>query len=223
MTERDEIMKASFQHRRSGLSLIDVIIVLATLAFMATFFLIYYPRHRVSNRPVRIVCVNNLKQIQLAFRIYAGDNRERFPMNISTNGETVVNEATPVYQYFKLTQNELGTPKVVICPADTKRIVAADFTNFSNSNISYFIGLDSNEDRTNSMVAGDRNITNGFPPKGGILRLTAKQKASFTEEMHNKQGDVVLGDGSVRQVTSAQLRSEIIRNTGFTTNRILLP
>ena len=216
-------MKISFQDRRSGLSLLDVIIVLATLAFMATFFLAIYPHHRVYSGANRITCVNNLKQIHLSFRIYAGDNRDHFPMNISTNDKPVVNETTQVYQYFQLTENELGTPKVVVCPSDANRKFSKDFTNFNNSNVSYFIGLDSNEERTNSMVAGDRNISNGFPPKDGILRLTAKQKVSFTKEIHNEQGNVVLGDGSVRQVTSKQLRSDIIPKTGFATNRILLP
>lgn len=216
-------MKIIVSHRRDGLNLIDVIIVIATLAFTATFFLIYYPRQRVYASAPRITCVNNLKQIQLSFRLYAGDNRERFPMNISTNDNPVVDEATPVYQYFKLTADELGTPKVVICPSDANRTRTEDFRNFSDRNVSYFVGLDSNESLTNSMVAGDRHIQNGFPPNDGILRLTTKQKVGFTKEMHNGEGNIVLGDGSVQQVTSKQLRSSILPNTGLVTNRIKLP
>lgn len=217
-------MKIFTKHHRAGLSLIDVLIVVTAITFTAAFFMIIYPRHfRVSSSANGMTCVNNLKQIHLAFRIYAGDNRDRFPMNISTNNTPFVNEATPVYEYFKLTENELGTPKVVICPSDKNRIAAKDFTNFSNSNVGYFIGFDSNEIRTNSMVAGDRNITNGSPPKDGVLKLTAKQKVSFTKEIHLEKGNIVLGDGSVHRVTTAQLRSDILPNTGFATNRIKLP
>lgn len=215
-------MKTSFHRRRDGLSLIDVVIIMATLALAVSFFLAYMRRPR-SAAGTRINCVFNLKQVGLAFRIYAGDNGERYPMNISTNAETVVNEATPVYQYFKLTENELGTPKILICPKETKRTVATDFSNFNNSNVSYFIGLDSNENLPQSILSGDRNITNGFPPNGGILRLTAKKMVGFTKEMHIEQGNVAIGDGSVQQVSSARLRSDIIPNTGFATNRILLP
>lgn len=216
-------MKISFHHRRDALSLIDVTIIIVTLALAACFFLVFFPRKRISKRADRITCVNNLKQIGLSFRIYAGDNRERYPMNISTNDKPVVNEATQVYEYFQQIEYELGTPKVVVCPKDTNRIAAKNFTNFNNGNVSYFIGLDGNENLENSMIAGDRNISNGFPPKDNILRLTAKQKVSFTKEIHIDQGDIALGDGSVQQVTSKQLRSSILPNTGFLTNRIKLP
>ena len=217
-------MKISFQHRHAGLTLIEVIAIIATLVLMAIFLLFVLPLAKVSGSANRITCVNNLKQIHLSFRLYAGDdNRNRYPMNTSTNAEPIVNEATPVFEYLKLISEPLSNPRVVICPSDTNRILSTDFTNFNNSNISYFIGLDSDDNRTNSMMTGDRNITNGFSPKGWILGLTTKQKVSFTEEIHIKQGNVALGDGSVRQVTSKQLRSEILPNTGFVTNRILLP
>ena len=36
--------------------------------------------------------------------------------------------------------NELNTPKILVCPADRKRTVAASFaTGFGNANISYFL------------------------------------------------------------------------------------
>ena len=213
-------MKSSFKNR-SGLTLIEVLIVTAILILLVVLLLPAFAK--AHGRSSRITCVNNLKQVGLSFRIYAGDHHDRYPMNISTNDETVVNEATPVYQYLKLISNELGTPKVAICPDDKKRKVAEDFTGFGNSNSSYFIGLYANENLPQTMLAGDRNITNGFPPKRGILELTTNQMVGFTEEIHNKQGNIALGDGSVQQVSSARLRSEIIRNTGFATNRILLP
>ena len=216
-------MKIWFHHRRDGLSLIDVLIIVATLASMATLFLLVYPRHRISGKNNWVTCVNNLRQIGLAFRIYAGDNQDRYPMNISTNSAPIVNETTAVYQYLKLTENELGTPKILICPKDPKRVTAPNFTNFSDKNISYFIGLDSDENLPASIFAGDRNITNGIPPKGGILRLATNQMAGFTKEMHIEQGSVAMGDGSVQRVSSARLRSDILPNTGFETNRIILP
>lgn len=198
----------------------EVLIVVALLGFLAVMFL---PKARVKNRGQRIICVSNLKQIGLSFRIYAGDHFDRYPMNISTNDKPIVNEATSVYQYLKLVENELDTPIIVICPSDMKRNAAKDFTNFSNENISYFIGLDGDENRPQSIISGDRNITNGFVPRNGILELTKKQTVKFTDEIHLKQGDIALGDGSVQQVSSARLRSEIIANTGMATNRIKLP
>ncbi|MEO6183888.1 MAG: type II secretion system protein [Verrucomicrobiota bacterium] len=213
-------MKARHSDSRTAFTLMEVLIVVALLGFLAVMFL---PKARVKNRAQRITCVNNLKQVWGSFRVYAGDHFDRYPMNISTNDKPIVNEATPVSQYFQMIQNELGTPKMVVCPSDSKRTASKDFTNFNNSNISYFIGLDSNENLPQTILAGDRNITNGFVPRNGILELTKKQTVKFTDEIHLKQGDIALGDGSVQQVSSKRLRSEIIPKTGMATNRIKLP
>ena len=56
-----------------------------------------------------------------------------------------------------------------------------------------------------------------------MLELTANQMVGFTKEQHNRQGNIGVADGSVQQISSARLRTEIIPNTGFATNRILLP
>ncbi len=204
----------------SGLTVIEILFVVTALVFVA--FMLLPQMVRVSSRAPQITCVNNLKQIYLSFRIYAEDNVDRFPMSIGTTNNPVVNEATPVYQYFQLTSNELGTPKIVICPSDS-RVWATNFANFGNGNVSYFIGLESNENLPQTMLAGDRNIANGFVAKDRILQLTTKQKVRFTDEIHLKQGNIALGGGSVQQVSSARLRSEIIPNTGFASNRIKLP
>ena len=207
--------------RKGGLTLIEILVVVATLFVLAALLLPILARSRHNHS--YISCVNYLKQIGLSFRIYAGDNNDRYPTNLSTNEEPVVNEMTPVYQYFQSLSNELGTPKIVICPLDEKRKGAQDFSKLSDLNVSYFVGLDANENEPNSMLAGDRNIKNGVSPDNGILRLTTNQMVEFTDEIHKKQGNIVLGDGSVQQVSSARLRSEIIRNSPFATNRIKLP
>jgi competence protein ComGC len=218
----EKIMNTSFRTiHRDALTLIEVLVIITVIFLL--YFLLIPATSRDRQRGTRITCVNNLKQVGLAFRIYAGDNRDRYPMNISTNDEPLVNEATPVYQYLQLVQYELGTPKVVICPNDEKRKTANNFTNFSNNNVSYFIGLDASEANPQSIVSGDRNITNGFSPRNGILDLATNQMVGFTDEIHKKQGNLALGDGSVQQVSSARLRSEIIQNAPFATNRIKLP
>jgi prepilin-type N-terminal cleavage/methylation domain-containing protein len=216
------IMKVYKRDRfKSGFTLIELLIVLAILAILAGFF---FPTvDRTPHKAARIRCVNNLKQVGLSFRLYAGENRDRYPMNISTNNELIVNEGTPIYRYFQLLQKGLGTPNVVICPSDKEGKVANNFANFGNSNVSYFIGLDANEMNPLSILSGDRNITNGVSPRDSILDLTTNQMVGFTDEIHLRQGNVALGDGSVQQVSSSRLRSEIIANTGFATNRILLP
>ncbi len=206
--------------KQTGLTLVEVMVVVAVIAILVLFI---FPKARVSNSANRITCVNNLKQVGLSFRIYAGDNHDKYPMDTSKNGEPVILEATPVYKYFQTLSNELGSTKVVNCPSDAKRKYAETFSKLSNTNIGYFVGLDANEKLTNSVFAGDRNIENDVTPERGLLRLTKNQNVRFTKDIHIKQGNIAMGDGSVQQVSNVRLRSEIIRNSPFATNRIKLP
>jgi hypothetical protein len=64
-------------------------------------------------------CVNNLKQIGLAMRVWSLDNEEAYPPN------------------FQVMSNELNTPKILLCPSDTARAEARDFNSFGAGNCSY--------------------------------------------------------------------------------------
>ncbi|MBL9137094.1 MAG: hypothetical protein JNK85_14575 [Verrucomicrobiales bacterium] len=71
------------------------------------------------NRARSIMCVNNLKQLGLAVRIYATDNSDQFPRDV-----------------FSLT-NEIGSPKVLVCGEDTGREAAENWSSFTMANCSY--------------------------------------------------------------------------------------
>jgi hypothetical protein len=66
-----------------------------------------------------IACINNLKQIGLAARIWATDNNDVFPSG-----------------WLTMT-NELATPKILICPSDKGHATANDWRQFSAANVSY--------------------------------------------------------------------------------------
>ena len=68
-----------------------------------------------------IHCVNNLKQMGLAARIYANDHNATFPSN------------------FLAMKDELNTPKILICPSDSNHAAGATLTweNFDPSQSSY--------------------------------------------------------------------------------------
>ena len=143
-------------------------------------------------------------------------------MDISTNSEPLVLEATPVFRYFESISNELGSTKVVFCPSEAKRKCAENFQELRDANISYFVGLDAKED-TARILSGDRNIENSISLEDKVLRLTKNQKLRFTKNLHKNQGNIALADGRVLMIDSARLQSEIIPNTGLATNRIKLP
>ncbi len=96
-----------------------------------------------------IACMNNLKQIGLAFRIWATDHQDRFPFNsaTATNGslqvEAVLDDPVRIFQVLS---NELATPKILVCPGDGSKQPAVNFETLTASNLSY--ELDTSPDIT---------------------------------------------------------------------------
>jgi hypothetical protein len=202
------------------MTLIEVLVIFALLFIVAVLWL---PSRAGSRKSPRIQCVNNLRQDGLSFRVWESDNGDKYPMQISkTNGGTMEFITGPnTFRHFQTMSNELNTPKVLFCPADSK-ILAANFQMFNNSNLSYFIGVDANVTNGMMMLMGDRNITNGTPIRNGLLELTTNRPASWTKEIHNNVGNLLLTDGSVIQTSTETLR-RAIENTGVATNRLQIP
>ncbi len=205
----------------SAFSLFELLVVAGVLAILAAMLLPALANAK--GKAQRINCVNNLKQVGLAYRLFSTDNQDLFPMSLGTNqgGTKELIPSSPAYVHFQVLSNELSVPKVLVCPADT-RIAAPEFRSLRNANLSYFIGLDAEETRPQMLLAGDRNLTNGLAPSGGILLLTPDRVAGWTQELHRGSGNVALADGSVQQVSSARL-NEQLRNSQDPTNRIQLP
>ncbi len=200
-----------------------LLVVLAVVAILAALLL---PALAAAKRKAqRINCVNNLKQCGLAFRIWEGDHDNKMPMEISSDkgGTKDFDSGADAFRHFQVLSNELSTPKILICPADT-RTVAANFIGLGNRNLSYFIGLDADEASPQRLLDGDRNIRGQNEPQNGVLMLTPGAPVYWTPEMHGNAGNVGLCDGSVQQLTTLQLQ-RAVQNSGDPTNtwRISLP
>src|SRR3954469_8029157 len=107
-----------------------VIRLIVTIALVAVAVLYVCSQRKQGDQPrvLRITCVNNLKMINLSLRIWEGDHGD-FPWNVSTNAGGVkelldVDKdgfATNAWLAFQVMSNELNSPKVVVCPDDTKK------------------------------------------------------------------------------------------------------
>jgi type II secretory pathway pseudopilin PulG len=208
---------------KPGFTLVGLLVIIAVLVILAAMLLPALARAK--QKAQRINCVNNLKQTGLAFRIWEGDNGDKYPMAVSTDkgGTMEFTTGADTFRHFQVMSNELSTPKILICPADT-RTIANNFVHLKNQNVSYFVGLDANEEFPQRFLDGDRNITGESEPENGILKLVSGQRVSWTRDIHVNQGNVGLSDGSVQQYSNSDLRNAL-RNSGDPTNtwRIGLP
>jgi prepilin-type processing-associated H-X9-DG protein len=205
-----------------ALTLVEVLVIIGVVALLAALLMPALARAKAKSR--RICCTCHLKQIGLSFRIFATDHSDLFPMRVSTNkgGSQEYTAAADLFRHFRALSNELCTPKILVCPADTRQ-PAPDFVRLGPSNVSYFVGLDADETRPQHLLAGDRNLTvNGVEVGGGVVELRTNSMLSWTAAIHQGAGNVLLGDGSVQQITAMRLQEHLRSMTGAT-NRLLIP
>lgn len=164
---------------------------------------------------------------------YTATNRPAaLPTNYATFPGIPLLPSQGVAANFALLSNELSSLKLVICSEDRKRapvktnsfaylMAPAQMANRDRM-VSYFIGTSAREDLPQSILGGDRNLAGGpfgpdtnTPPSQVALRVPlTTSRASFnatvyTPDIHRQAGNLLLGDGSVQQVSSGRLKEQL--------------
>jgi prepilin-type processing-associated H-X9-DG protein len=171
-------------------------------------------------------CMSNLKQIDLGLFLFARDNQDRFPMQLSvTNGGTmefIYSEHT--FPHFQKIKDFIGNPRCLVCVFETNRQPAVSFEALNDLNISYFLNADaSTNNPSHSILAGDRFLqVKGRPIQPGLFVLTTNSNVSWTPNFHVSGGVLAFADGHVEFTRDDELNS-FIQNQRLATNRLCVP
>jgi prepilin-type N-terminal cleavage/methylation domain-containing protein/prepilin-type processing-associated H-X9-DG protein len=150
-----------------------------------------------------------------------------------------------VSMMFMCASNELSTPKILFCPSEyetSTRQAAGSFAGVQSGganqvlytndlNVSYFIGVDAQETYPQMFLTGDHNLGSGNPPTTAYQSGTTTDQSfdvslgtnfptsnlltGWMDNMHSKQGNVGLADGSVQGFSRSKLQ-DALKNTGDT-------
>ena len=217
-------MKLRCSNRKNhALTLAEVLFVVAVLTILATMIL---PALTGAKHGGGGSCNTNLRQIGGAYQMWAGDNNNKYPMEVSTNAGGVMELAAigNAAAVFQVMSNELSTPRVLICPKDKTHQAATNqsFT-LTSKNISYFVGLDAGTNFPYSFLSGDNNLEFANQAiKLGLQFMATNAMYFWSADRHNRCGNILLADGSVQAVKNTEMRTQVSQ-TGLATNRLAIP
>ena len=218
---------------RKAFTLIELLVVIAIIAILASLLLPALARAK--KKAQRIQCVSNMKQVSLAFNMWAQDSEQgslpwRIP--VADGGTRGHRYDSMSWLQFSTISNLVGSPKVFACPSDKLAQPASDFSNdagmgllaIGNNAISFTIGVDSGyvagtyswDAAQQHILLTDRNMKCRGKSSGcssGVQNVSEIQNrpidpntCGWTNDIHGVEGgNVSLVDGSVQQCSKTAL------------------
>jgi hypothetical protein len=195
--------------------------------------------------------VNNLKEIGVAERLFSGTSQTNDPLAALA---AKTNAGPYCWAYFAIeAEDSKQSPGIFVCPADERKSAAyfakGGGTNADgkgvfkdNTTVSYFVNMDASDSYPQSIAFGDRNLGPGIiplndygfsPTNGQGNDAVINGPVCWSLKMHSASnsagaGNILLGDGSAQQVSSANLNKNWLTNamtasTNHSSIRLVFP
>ena len=129
--KNDENPKEAAMLKLIRFTLIELLVVIAIIAILAAMLLPALSQAREKARSIS--CTSNLKQLNLALKMYQDDNKETCPRSAGWRAPSAV-LGSPTYDYwFELVQPYIKSPGVFACPTYGKDTIRSGGTTISGS------------------------------------------------------------------------------------------
>lgn len=191
------------RQRIGGSSVIEVLVIAAVLAALIGIFI--RPAGLADTRRARAACMENLKNIGLAARIFAVDHDNLMPGQVLLSRTPQPSQITIADYYRTFSNNLAGVP--LWCPSEKRSRPEPSQANVESSNTSYFASLTASMTNAASFQAGDRNLLiDALPAQSGLSIMTRDKNIAWSHEIHNGMGNILASDGSVQIFRTEALR-----------------
>jgi len=182
----------------AGFTLMELLVVIAIVGVLAGLITPSLRRGMQSAR--RVECLNNQRQIGLAFQQFADLHNNRYPMRMPEFLEGGATESNRVAflvlsdSAFRIAAEELESPRILVCPADAGRSPAESLSGLGTAEISYVVSTNARPGDAQMIVATDRNVTAAAGDGGASGQAN---RIDYDGRIHEFKGNMLMGDGRV--------------------------